>query len=256
MIDLSSPVPLWQQVVDLIRTNVATGQWPPGQRIPSEREFCEAHGISRTTVRQALAEAESVGLLERIHGKGTFVARPKVQQPLVQLTSFEQTLQDLGLEPQVRLLSSHLRPADAATAHLFGVTTGAELADFRLLGLGSGEPMSLYDSLVPMSLGAGLRPEVERLGAAGELFFINRLLMERYGYPHLQAEQTYEAVIVEPDLAGLLHVPKRSPAFQVTTLFRDPAGHPVELRRAVYRGDKYQFHVTRQYNPTPRRASH
>lgn len=255
MIDLASPVPLWQQVVGLIRHNVESGAWPPGHRIPSEREFCEQYNISRTTVRQALAEAESVGLLERIHGKGTFVARPKIQQPLVQITSFEQTLRGRGLEPQVRLLLSQLRPADAAHARLFGVPTGSHLAYFRLLGLGSGEPMAVYDSLVPIALGELLRPEVERRSAAGEYFFINQLIMEHLALPYLQAEQTYEAVSAEPELADLLHVPKRSPAFSVSTLFLDPAAHPVELRRAVYRGDKYQFHVTRQYYNNPRRVS-
>ncbi|OTA40847.1 MAG: hypothetical protein A6D92_12635 [Symbiobacterium thermophilum] len=61
----------------MIQRNVEEGRWPVGHRIPSERELCQQHGVSRTTVRLAIAEAVSRGLLHRVHGKGTFVARPR-----------------------------------------------------------------------------------------------------------------------------------------------------------------------------------
>lgn len=210
------PAPLWLQMVEMIQRNVEEGRWPVGHRIPSERELCQQHGVSRTTVRIAIAEAVSRGLLHRVHGKGTFVARPKIHQPLVQVTPFAEALRAQGLVPRTRLLAVMTQPADPATAHMLGLPTGHEVMRFRLLGLGSGEPMAAYHSTVPASLG---EPVLKRLEADA-------------GAPAKEAR--------------LLGVPRGSPVLVVTSVVRNPAGRTVEFARAVYRADQYRFHLTRQ----------
>lgn len=197
----------------MITHHIEDGTWPPDTQIPSERELCEQHGISRTTVRQAVNQAVNAGLLTRIHGKGTFVAAPKIQ-PLFQITGFAETLAAMGLSPGTRLLELRRQPADAAVARTLDVAPGDEVLRVQVLGLGSGEPMAVYASLVPGRLGALLGAEAERRQALGR-----------------------------PALLGL---PRRAPVFRITSVFRSPAGQPVEYRVAVYRGDKYQFHLMRQ----------
>lgn len=241
----TGPAPLWQQVGAEIRRNIETGRWPVDHQVPSERELCSLYGISRTTVRLAIAEAVNAGLLCRIHGKGTYVARPKIAQPLVQITSFAETLRARGLEPDARLLEIGQQPADLATAHMLSLAPGTEVVAIRLLGLGSGEPMALYDSVVPATYGLPLRDRIAQLQGEGRLM-VNELLAELYGWTTLQAEQTYEATAAGSEEARLLGLPRKAPLFLVTSLFRNPAGHVVEFRRAVYRADKYRFHITRQ----------
>lgn len=246
MVDSGAPTPLWQQVIALIRRNIESGQWPPDTQIPSERELCDQYRISRTTVRQALNQAVNEGILNRIHGKGTFVASPKIRQPLFQITGFEATLHTLGLTPGTKLLEILQLPADVSTAHLLGLSPGGEVTRIRVLGMGSGEPMAIYDSVIPGAYTPSLREELERRRAAGRTFFVNELMAELNGWAYVNADQTYETSFPEREVARQLRLSARVPVFRVTSLFQNPGGRPVEYRHAVYRGDKYQFHVARQ----------
>lgn len=237
--------PLWQQVVSEIRRNVAEGRWPVDHQIPSERELCQLYGVSRTTVRLAIAEAVNEGILCRIHGKGTFVARPKIHQPLVRITPFAEALKAQGLEPEARLLMTAIQPADLVAAHMLGVPTGSELIQFRLLGLGSGKPMALQQSVLPAQFGAPVRGRLEEGARSGQYRMIDQVLGEVFGWSHLQAEQTFEAAGANPEEARLLELPRGAPVFVVSSLFRNPAGRAVEFSRTAYRADQYQFHLTR-----------
>src|SRR5919109_1159594 len=76
-IDRRPPVPFYFQLKQLIRDEIAGERWLPGERIPSEHALCDHFSVSRTTVRQALAELESEGLLVKLKGRGTFVAEPR-----------------------------------------------------------------------------------------------------------------------------------------------------------------------------------
>lgn len=246
MLPSSSLAPLWQQVIAVIRRNVESGTWPPGTQIPSERELCDQYQISRTTVRQALNHAVTLGLLQRIQGKGTFVSPPKIRQPLFQITSFEATIRALGLAPGTTLLAMRQLPADVSTAHLLDLQPGSEVMRVRILGTGSGEPMALYDSVIPGGLAGPLQTEIDRRAALGQTFFVNELLAELNGWAFVNADQTYEVALPDGETARQFRLTSRIPCFRVTSLFQNPGGRRVEFRRAVYRGDQYQFHVTRQ----------
>src|SRR5690606_27176385 len=76
-----------------------------GEPIPSERELCAQFGVSRMTVRQAVDALVVEGLLERVQGRGTFVAQPKVDLQL-RLTSFPEEMRRRGMEPDLRVLAA------------------------------------------------------------------------------------------------------------------------------------------------------
>ena len=79
-LSLDSDVPLYNQLVAIIKRHISAGILVPGDLLPSESELCKALSISRSTVRQAIGALESEGLVVRRQGKGTFVAEPKVHQ--------------------------------------------------------------------------------------------------------------------------------------------------------------------------------
>lgn len=253
MVRGDGPVPIWQQVVAVIRRNIEEGQWPVDYQIPSERELCEMFQISRTTVRIAIGEAERNGWLTRIHGKGTYVARPKINQPLIEFTSFAETLQARGIRPEARLIDMSRQIADPATARVLGLTPGDEVVRFRTLGLGNGEPMALYDSLVPTPFAAPVVESLARNDAASakeedssSFALVTELLATAHGWAFLKAEQSYAASLAQPEEARLLRVPRPAAILRVTSLFLTPTGTPVAYRQAAYRADKYQFQVTRE----------
>src|SRR5215217_9713202 len=121
-IDHQSPVPKYSQLREILLDLVET-ELDADQSIPSERELSSRFGLSRMTARQAVEHLVSEGRLYRVQGKGTFVARPKIDMPL-RLTSFTEDMRARGLTPGSRDLDRRRIPASAAVARELNIDTG------------------------------------------------------------------------------------------------------------------------------------
>src|ERR1700754_1769973 len=87
------PLPLYLQLARYLRGLIVGGKLGHRDALPSERELADRFSVSRVTVRKALRERSDGGLLEKLHGAGTFVNRaPHVEQPLRTLTSFSEDM--------------------------------------------------------------------------------------------------------------------------------------------------------------------
>ena len=82
MLNANSAVPLYQQVAEDIRNRITSGEYSPGQALPSESRLCELYNVSRITIRNAIADLVEQDLLVTHHGKGTFVQTPKISSSL------------------------------------------------------------------------------------------------------------------------------------------------------------------------------
>ena len=92
----ASPSPLYQQVKDYVRQQIASGVWERDQRIPSENELVDTLQISRMTIHRALSELSSEGHLVRLPGVGTFVAPPRPRSALLEIKSIADEIQGRG----------------------------------------------------------------------------------------------------------------------------------------------------------------
>ena len=87
---------LYLKLSDMLAQQIIDGTLPEGTLLPSERELCQLHNLSRTTVRQALQDLSQKGYSRAIHGKGTVVVRPQIRQELRSIYSFDEDMRRLA----------------------------------------------------------------------------------------------------------------------------------------------------------------
>ncbi len=207
---------------------------PPGSPIPTERSLAAEFDVSRTTVRQALAELTVEGRLLRVQGKGTFAAEPKVAQRL-QLSSYTEDMRAQGRQPSSKLLEISEDPADIDLARLLAIRAGAKVLRMHRLRLADNEPMAIETTHLPLSRFRGLRRYVS---SGGSLY---QVLRERFGVEMGHAEETIETALASPEEAELLGADVGLPMLLLSRHSFDSSGNPVEWVRSVYRGDRYKF---------------
>ena len=247
MLNHQESTPLYIQLKHDLSRQMDLGRLKPGQPIPSERSLCENYRISRTTVRQALSEMINAGLLSRKQGKGTFVTERKVNQGLVRLVSFERTVLDLGLKPSTRVLGNDVIPVDIRMAKILDIPLTSQVLKLTLLGKGDATPLVLYESYFPVRFGRGMAKEAARLEQEGTPFSTYDLYERAGGVTPRSVAQTFEAVTANERLAAIMKVRKGTAIFMITSIFQTADQHPLEFRTAVYRGDRYKFHLTREF---------
>lgn len=207
---------------------------PSGTPVPPERTLATEFDTSRTTVRQALQELVVEGRLERIQGKGTFVAKPKVSQAL-QLTSYTEDMRAQGLEPASQLLDIGYITADDRLAELLGIARGDRVLRIERLRLASGEPMAIETTHLSQARFPALR------GSLAKYASLYAALAEVYGVHLAEAAETIETSLATPREAGLLATDVGLPMLMLSRHSLDTGGEPVEWVRSVYRGDRYKF---------------
>ncbi|QDB78617.1 GntR family transcriptional regulator [Georgenia wutianyii] len=204
-----------------------------GDAIPSERELCGQFGVSRMTVRQAVDALVVEGLLERVQGRGTFVAQPKVDLQL-RLASFPEEMRRRGMEPDLRVLAAELTAATPQLAAALELPVGADVYYLRRLRLADGLPMAVEQNWVP----AALVPDLLEPEPASSVYdaLAERELAPTWG------EDVIEAVQLDEEVAGHLGISPGAAGLQIRrrTFSGDLA---VDYGVSVYRGDRYSLWV-------------
>lgn len=232
--DKSSPVPLYRQIRQWLRDQIASGVLKPNARVPSERALAATLSISRMTVRAALEEMIREGVLYRVPGKGTFVAPPRLEQPLHMLTSFTEDMLARGLRPGGRVLFQGLVVAPDHVLEVFGIAPGERVIKLERLRLADGEPMSIETAF--------LRPDKCRFILESNLddHSLYKLLRE-HGIRLAWAEQSVGARLPSPREAQLLGIPGTVPVITTVRVTHVASGEVVEYVTSSFRSDRYTF---------------
>jgi GntR family transcriptional regulator len=236
-VNKNSPVPLYYQLKDIISELIEDEELKPNDPIPPERELCEYHGVSRMTVNKAIANLVNEGLLYREQGKGTFVAKPKEGYQLSRLLSFTEDMKAKGMQVDTRIISFHKKSATRKIQKILSLTEKEEIFEIKRLRVVDGEPYAIETAYLPVSLCEGLT--LEKLDKRS----LYDILLSEYGLKMDYAHQTIEAVILDEYESGILQVPENSIALMLSRKTYLEGDKPMELTKAVYRGDKYKFEV-------------
>lgn len=234
-IDRQSASPMYEQLRAIIIRSIADGALVPGDLLPGEHGLCEQYGISRTVVRQALAQLEHEGVVERIKGKGTFIARPKTSEGLVHtLVGLYDDVERRGGHVHSDILRRETILAEGEVADALEIVAGTPVVVLERLRHVDGEPWSLSTTWMPTAVGAAIA-DVDL--SEGSLY---RALSDK-GIRAARGVRSAEAVIATNVQAALLAVAPGAALLRLRSVSRDAEDVPIEYFVAYHRGDRSRF---------------
>jgi GntR family transcriptional regulator len=240
--------PAGELIEEHLRGLIAKGNFARHARLPPERELAERLGVSRMTLRQALAALESDGLVTRSAGRngGTFIAQGKVERNLSRFTGVPAYLQSQGFDAGCRVISAAVELADEETASALAVERGAPVYDLVRVRLADGVPISLEHARLPADAFPGLLE-----CPLGES--ILDIMDSRYGRAPVRAVERIEAVLADAAEAEALGIRPGAPLMSVHRTAYDASGVPLEFSHDLFRGDRARTVAwTHDDPPSPR----
>lgn len=230
---------LQEQVRRLICQEIASGSYPPGSQLPTEKEYAERLGVSLITVRNALASLVQVGYIERTSGRGTFVARPKDPYEISLLSSTTDSLRAAGLPFEIRVLAASVAEPPEDVRRLMRLGRGATAFRLDRVAVVRGSPAILLHAWVRRSAARAF----ERSAAFAEGQSLYALLSAQ-GIKLTRAEGRVELVYANDREAELLRLPFGAPLFAYDSTTSDDQGRVVERARAIYDANRFSLTIS------------
>jgi GntR family transcriptional regulator len=229
---------LYARIETVLVGEITDGDFKVGDQLPTEDSLIARFGVSRITIRRAMQNLVSRGLVEIRRGKGTFVAAPKITQNLTELSGFVEDMHALGRKPTARVIGKEIVAADATVASQLALTKGEHVVRIQRVRLADGIPLSFDETYLPLEIGKKIITNNLKVEP------IFSLLERKYDVPLIEAEYKLDAVAAENEVAKALKVRPRSPIFRIERTSYTRGRRPVDYERLHYRGDLAQF-VTR-----------
>ncbi len=227
-----------EEVRRALAEQIGSGRLRPGQRLGAERALAAEFGVSRATLRQALAVLEEGGVVRRVPGRGggTFVAKGKIERDLSRIVGVPALLRSQGVVAWTRVLSARLAEADDVTAQALQARPGELVIDLVRIRLADGSPFSLERARFP----ARRFPGLLELPLGGSVY---ELIEEHFGARPAETVERIEVAAASADEAAILDVEPGAPLMAITRTTTDPDGEPIEFSRDLFRADRTRIVV-------------
>jgi DNA-binding GntR family transcriptional regulator len=230
--------PRYLELADLLRSNIVEGRLTELESFPTESELCEEHGVSRFTVREALRQLQTEGLIRRRRGSGTVIqpaaARAgALHQPLSNVGEILQYARDTRFEftdrGSARLPKKH--------AEQIGIEPGEDWCHFRGVRTrpDDDKPIAVTDAYIHSDLSEAAK----KIETAKSTIF--QQLEELSGVTVARVTQDIQAVPASADIAQQLAVPRRSPCLRIMRCYIDSAGRVFEISVSHHPGDRFAY---------------
>lgn len=230
-----SSIPLYRQLHERIKQGIKDRTYPVGSRIPTETELCEEYGISRITVRKALAELEKEGYLERRQGKGTFVTTPPVYHKDVQaVSSFHEACSHLGRKASTRVIRARTVAADDADSDELQIAKNGRVVEICRVRLADDVPVMLEINRFSMGFSYLLDSDL-----TGSLYN----LLREYGLEASQATHDISLCQADEYQARLLGISPGTVLINLHEVIYDQKGRPLHTSRQYIRGELFTLRI-------------
>jgi len=221
--------PLYRQIKSLILQALESGEWRPGQVIPSEQELAARFSVSQGTVRKAIDEMAAENLLVRKQGKGTFVASHNDPRALFRFLRLVPMDGDLA-HPQSIPMDCWRAKAGQEASRMLGIEQGEPIIIVRRLLRFAQKPVVIDEIYLPGEIFQGLTLEVLQ-SWNGSLY---SLFETRFGLRMIRAQERIRAVGADRSTSETLRVPEGTPLLSVERVTYTYGDRPVEWRRGLY----------------------
>ncbi len=236
--DVSTP--LWLQLKHALKS-FSTFDIRPGAQIPSETQLCEAYGLSRVTVRQAITSLVDEGMLVRRQGRGTFVRLARLAETLSEPQHFLLSGFDASDLANVAVYSTETVPIPEWIGAKLGVEPEESVFKIRKVLTADGERVAFRTTYVPVN-------RVPDLLSADMHQPIVSTLEANFGLRLTSAEETIEVIVADDFRADMLGVAVDHPLVLVERVVSTEDGLPIECSRTFYKADRFSFrrHLERE----------
>jgi len=235
-LDKTIPIPLYYQLIEVIQNYI--NEHDDSFPIPTENDLCKIYEISRPTVRQAINELVTEGLIVREKGRGSFINKKKIPQDfLLNIISFNDEMQSKGLKPDTKVLAFCSRkPTPEVMKNLRIKSTDSTYFLSRLRSI-NGEPIVLVNTYLPSNLTKGiLRKNMEKES-------LYHIIEHDFGYKILRTLRTLEIRKAGKYEASLLNMKEGDPIHFIQTIAFIENDTPIEFSTAYYSGERNKFTV-------------
>ena len=231
--------PLYQQIKGLLLQSLQSGEWKPGESIPSEMDLAARFRVSQGTVRKAIDELASENLLVRRQGKGTFVATHAEQHVQYRFLKLMPDRGDAATEgpAERRIIDCRSSRASAEVARALGLRSGESVIQARRVLAFRGVPTILEDLWLPGAAFKGLTAQ-QMSDYPGPTYAMLEL---EFGVRMVRADEKIRAVLPDAEQSALLQVTPATPLLSVIRTSYTYNEVPMELRRGLYRTDTHHY---------------
>ena len=236
-VDPHSPVPLYHQIYLDLRQMIQRELIEPGDMLPPELDICQAYGVGRQTVRQAIARLVDDDLVERFAGRGTFVREQQTHIQFFLDRSFSQQMREMGLAPKSQLLDQQVSTVTLEVPTLQAYQ-GKPCLILERLRLGNSEPICHQTSTILTER----CPGIEQQDFASQSLY--EALATRYHLIINRIDHVVRAIAADEYRADLLGVQEGTPLLFVGTATYLDDGELIEYSSSYYRADRYEYSTT------------
>lgn len=239
IIDPDNPIPKYLQISNWLKNLIRSGRYEKGGVLPSEVELARVCQVNRNTLRQAISELTTAGILRKEKGLGTFVCAETplaIKHPLKDISCFSDELRELGIKENTKIIQQGAAVAKAPVARRLVLGPGGRVVAIRRLRTGNETPFIYEESYLPYHT----FKKILKMDLTGSM---SQLIVERFHVALARSTRTIQAVNLRGRIASYLKVPKNTAALFMESLTYDEDNIPVELLYSYYPGDKHVFEV-------------
>ncbi len=238
-INKDGPTPIFIEIKKWMQKQIEDGAWPEHYKLLNEVDLASEIGVSRGTIRRAISDLIKAGLLVRIHGRGTFVASKRLEQPLAErLIGFSEDLIEKGIPFETEVLEQSVVPAHEQIGSLLRVSPVGQVFYLKRVRKVAGRPLVVLNNYVVYERCVG----IEKIDFTKYRLF--DVLENHYKLVLDWGKRTFEAQVADNDAAQLLEISPCDPVMHMEQIVYLDNGYPIEFSSLYLLGNRFRLSAT------------